>query len=129
MVYVKNETIICCQKQTIPDWSHFFSIVEEPLQQDISNAIYLRSINQASIELSTIMEIIEHTKKWKPSLTEPRLVADHAIQSKLLEVLPLHDNTVVRSMLNLSIEDFHTACPFISTIGKIFQDSGLSDLF
>ena len=91
--------------------------------------IYLRSINQASTELSTIMEIIEHTKKWKPSLAEPRLVADHAIQSKLLEVLPLHDNTVVRSMLNLSIEDFHTACPFISTIGKIFQDSGLSDLF
>ena len=75
------------------------------------------------------MEIIEHTKKWKPSLAEARLVADHAIQSKLLEVLPLHDNTVVRSMLNLSIEDFHTACPFISTIGKIFQDSGLSDLF
>ena len=128
LAHVKNETIICCQKETIPNRSHFFSIIEEYLQQNISNAIHLLSINQAPIKLSTVMEIIEHTKKWKPSLTEPRLVADHAIHSKLLEVLPLHDNTVVRSMLNLSIEDFRTACPFISAIGKIFQDSGWSDL-
>ena len=52
-----------CQKQTIPNWLDFFSIIEEHLQQDISNVIYLPPINQAPTELSTIMEIIENTKK------------------------------------------------------------------
>ena len=118
-----------CQKQTIPNWLDFFSIIEEHLQQDISNVIYLPPINQAPTELSTIMEIIENTKKWKRSLTELRLVVDHAIHSKLLEVLTLPANTVVSLVLNRRIVDFHTACAFISVIGKRFWDSGLYDLF
>ena len=48
-----------CQKQTIPNWSDIFSIAEDHLQQDTSNVTYLPSINQAPIELSTIIEIIE----------------------------------------------------------------------
>ena len=127
LVHVKHETIILLQKQTIPNWSDFFSIIEEHLQQDISNVIYLPPINQAPTELSTIMEIIENTKKWKRS--ELRLAVDHAIHSELLEVLTLPANTVVRLVLNRRIVDFHTACVFILVIGKRFRDSGLYELF
>ena len=37
-------------------------------------------------------------------------------------------DAVARSMINLGVENFHTACVFIAVIGKRFQDSGLSDL-
>ena len=118
-----------CQKQTIPNWSGFFSIVEEQLQQDISNVIYLPSINQAPTELSTIEEIIKQVKikSERLSLTEVALVAGHAIYSKFLEVLTLHDDTVAMSMINLRMGDFHIACVFIEVIGKWFPDSDLSD--
>ena len=62
------------------------------------------------------------------SLVEVDLAAHHAIYSKLLEVLTLHDDTVWRSMINLRIGDFHTACAFIAVTGKRLQNSGLSDL-
>ena len=109
-----------CQKQTIPNWSGFFSIVEEQLQQDISNVIYLPSINQAPTELCTIEEIIKQVKikSERLSLTEVALVAGHAIYSKFLEVLTLHDDTVAMSMINLRMGDFYIACVFIEVIGK-----------
>ena len=127
---LRMQASVYCQKQTIPNWSGFFSIVKEQLKQDISNVINLPSINQAPTELSTIVEIIKQVKikSERLSLTELDLVANHATYSKLLEVLTLHDHAVARSMINLRMGGFHTACAFIAVIGKRFQDSGLSDL-
>ena len=40
----------------------------------------------------------------------------------------LHDDAVARSVINLGVGNFHTACVFIAVIEERFQDTGLSDL-
>ena len=44
---------------------------------------------------------------------------------KVLEILPLDDDSVASSMINLRISDFHTAYSCIIVIGKRFQGSDL----
>ena len=44
---------------------------------------------------------------------------------KVLEILPLDDDSVASSVINLRISDFHTAYPCIVVIGKRFQGSDL----
>lgn len=129
LVHVKMQASFYCHKETTLNWLDLFSIVEEQLQQDISNMVYLL-INQAPTELTTIVEIIKQVKikSERLSLTEVDLVADHAIYFKFLEVLMLHDDAEARSIINLWMRDFHTACAFIAVIEKQFEDSGLSDL-
>ena len=61
------------------------------------------------------------------SLKEVDLVADHAIFSKLLEVITGSDPET-RSLINLRMEGFHIVCAFVAVIGKRFAESGLSDL-
>ena len=80
--------------------------------------------------MSTIAEIVKQVRLNGEhiSVTEVDLVADHAIYSKLLEVLTLTNDIIAKSMINLRIGDFHTACVFLAVIGKRFEESGLSDL-
>lgn len=87
---LRMQALFYCQKQTITNWSRH-------KRCDIPT-------NKKSSE--------------RVSLTEVNVVADHTIYSKLLEVLTLHDDAVVRSLINLSIRNSHTACAFIAVIGK-----------
>ena len=61
------------------------------------------------------------------SLKEVDLVADHAIFSKLLKVITRLDPET-RLFINLRMGGFHIACAFLAVIGKLFAESGLSDL-
>ena len=111
------------QNQTIPGWSGF-SAATSDISEDVSNVTFLPSINQAPAELSTIAEIVKQVKlKFQAlSLKEVNLVADHAIFSKLFEVITGLDPER-RSLVNLRMGGFH-----IEIIGKYFAESGLSDL-
>ena len=60
-------------------------------------------------------------------MKEVDLVVDHAIFSKLLEVITGSDHET-RSLINLRMGGFHVACAFLAVIGKRFAESGLSDL-
>ena len=61
------------------------------------------------------------------SLKEVDLVADHAIFSKLLKVITRSDPET-RLFINLRMGGFHIVCAFLAVIGKLFAESGLSDL-
>ena len=54
-------------------------------------------------------------------------MADHAIFSKLLEVIT-GSAPETRSHITLKMGSFHIACAFLAVIGKRFAESGLSDL-
>ena len=60
-------------------------------------------------------------------LKQDDLVADHAIFSKLLEVIT-GSAPEKRSLITLKMGSFHIACAFLAVIGKRFAESGLSDL-
>ena len=82
MVHVKNTSIILLSETNNSRLVRLLNIVEEQLQHDISNMIYLPSINQAPTELSAIVEIIKQVKTKSERvvyLTEVDLVAHHAI--------------------------------------------------
>ena len=54
------------------------------------------------------------------------LVNDQAIYSKAHQILWQNDSFKERLVVRL--RDFHTAMPYLCTIGKRFQDSGLEDI-
>ena len=114
--------------QTVPGWTGFFAATSDR-SEDVSNVTFLLSINQLPTKLSGIVEIVKQLKLKSQalSLKEVDLVADHAIFSKLLEVITGSDPEA-RSLINLRMGGFHIACVFLAVIGKRFAESGLSDL-
>ena len=86
--FLRVEASVHNQNQTIPGWSGF-SAATSDISEGVSNVTFLPSFNQAPAELSTIAEIVKQVKlKFQAlSLKEVNLVADHAIFSKLVEVI------------------------------------------
>ena len=56
------------------------------------------------------------------------LVLDHAIYSKVLEILMKKGNESLRGLINLRMGGFHACCIFLSVIGKRFADACLKGL-
>ena len=91
---------------------------------------YLPAINKSPTKLDVIKEILDQVKAKAEKLNLPctDLVLDHAIYSKVLEVINDTKNDQLRDFINLRMGGFHACGIFLAVIGKRFGSAGIRDL-
>ena len=91
---------------------------------------YLPAINKSPTRLDTVQEMLNQVKakadKLNQNCTDP--VLDHAIYSKVVEVINDPQNASLREAVNLRMGGFHACGIFLAVIGKRFGSAGVQDL-
>ena len=91
---------------------------------------FLPVINQTPTELHTVHEVPQKVKRKTEILNvqSADLVLDHAVFTKVLDVLNDPANEDMKASISIRIGSFHACCMFLAVIGKPFASGGLRDI-
>ena len=116
------------EKQKASGWTGFNISVRDEVEVTQDNIGYLPTINSPATDMSTVQEVLVQSLSIKNTLKLNSLVLvfDQALYAKATEIQWKQSERFKDLVFRMGV--FHTACTFLSIVGKRFQDAGLRDL-
>ena len=114
-------------QQCVMGWTGFNAAIH-PKIAPICNVGYCPVINASPTQLSTVYALLERSLEMADEIgqRDAIVVMDQAVYAKAAEIVWKHKQRFSRVILRLGA--FHTACSFLSVIGKRYGDAGLESL-
>lgn len=116
------------QKQVIPAWTGFNTMLQEKKVPRECSIGYCQVIDASPTELPTVNTVLKQSMKMADQLGQNDVIVvfDQAIYAKALEII-WQDHDQFKCVV-LRLGTFHTICAFLAAIGKRFGDAGLTDI-
>lgn len=116
------------EKQEVPAWSGFNSLLAAESCPSRSTIGYLPVIPESPTEMVTVNELLRRSCLIAARLGQSHAIitVDQPIYAKAQEIVWKHQEDYKQVVLRMGA--FHVSCAFLAAIGKRFGDAGLQDL-